>query len=48
VTFTVSMDNVSDDDDDDDDWLHSTAAVTITVITSVCVLNKLATYCGLL
>jgi len=46
VTLTVSMENISVDDVDD--FLRSTAAVAVTVITSVCVLNKLATYCGLL
>jgi len=40
------MENISDEDEDD--FLHSTAAVAVTVITGVCVLNKLATYCGLL
>jgi len=43
VTFTDNTENISDDNEDD--FLHSTAAVAVTVITSVCVLNKLATYC---
>jgi len=40
------MENISDVDEDD--FLRSTAAVVVTVITSVCALNKLATNCGLL
>jgi len=40
VISTVCKENISDVDEDD--FLRSTAAVAVTVITSVCVLNKLA------